>query len=168
MAYGAAVTDPTAAPVVDPLAPNAHRFATLGPEQLERWSGFPDWDNPIFPSFVGLEVDEIRADYARMRLPFRPELTQPAGVMHGGAIVTLIDTVVVPAVGGAYEELMDLFTVSLTTNFIGAVAGEDAVAEGWVEKRGRTTVFCLAEVRTAGRGLVANASLVYTVRPRRT
>ena len=157
-----------AAPVVDPLAPNALRFAPLPPEKLARWAAFPNIGTPIFPAMVGLELDEVRTDYARMRLPYRQELTQPAGVMHGGAIMTLIDTVVVPAVASGYDEIMDLFTVSLTTNFIGPVIDEAAVAEGWVEKRGRTTVFCQATVRTANRGLVANASLVYTVRPRRS
>jgi uncharacterized protein (TIGR00369 family) len=117
--------------------------------------------------FIGLQLEEVRTDYARMRLPYRSELTQPAGVMHGGALVTLIDTVVVPAVGSYYDEMMDLFTISLTTNFIGPVIDDDPVAEGWVERRGRTTIFCRVEVRTATKGLVANASLVYTVRPRR-
>ena len=154
-------------PDADPLAPNAGRFAPLPPEKAERWASFPDIGRPIFPAFVGLELDEVRTDYARMRLPYREELTQPAGVMHGGAIMTLIDTVVVPAVASGYDEVMDLFTVTLTTNFIGPVIAEPAVAEGWVEKRGRTTVFCQATVRTANRGLVANASLVYTVRPRK-
>lgn len=150
---------------VEDLAPNASRFAPLTPEQAARWAHFPIDEPIIFPTFVGLKVEEIRADYARMRLPYRPELDQPAGVVHGGAIATLIDTVVVPAVGSAYDVPVAMLTLSMTLNFIGAVVGEDAVAEGWVERRGRATVFCRAEARTAGRGLAASASLIYTVRP---
>lgn len=156
------MTDPTT-----DLAPNAHRFASLAPEAAARWAKFPTRDRVIFPTLVGLEVEEIRADYARMRLPYRPELDQPAGVVHGGAIATLIDTVVVPAVGGPYDHPVDLFTLSMTVNFVAAVVGEDAVAEGWVERRGRSTVFCRSEVRCATRGLATTASLVYTVRPAR-
>jgi len=158
--YGASVTEPTR-----DLAPNAHRFAPLTPEQAGRWSKFPDADRVIFPVFIGLEVEEIRTDYARMRLPYRPDFEQPAGVVHGGAIATLIDTVVVPAVGSAYDVPVAMLTLSMTLNFIGAVVGEDTVAEGWIERRGRATVFCRAEARTAKRGLVTSASLVYTVRP---
>lgn len=157
----------TDAAATDPLAPNAARFAPLPAEKTARWDLFNDHTRPYFTSTVGLLLEEVRTDYARMRLPYREDFEQPAGVVHGGAIMTLIDTVVVPAVGGAYDELMDLFTVSLTTNFLGAVVKDDAVAEGWVEKRGRTTVFCRSEVRTAGRGLVCTATLVYTVRPAR-
>jgi uncharacterized protein (TIGR00369 family) len=147
------------------LAPNASRFEPLPPDRLERWSGFGAWERTYFPSFVGLRVEEIRTDYARLRLPYRAELDQPAGVVHGGAIATLIDTVVVPAVGGAYPEVPVMFTLSMTVNYVGAVVGEDAVAEGWVNRRGRSIVFCEAEVRAATGRLAATASLVYQVRP---
>jgi acyl-coenzyme A thioesterase PaaI-like protein len=46
---------------------------------------------------------------------------------------------------------------------MGAVIGEDVVAEGWITRRGRSTVFCRAEVRTARAGLVAAGTLVYKV-----
>jgi len=41
-----------------------------------------------------------------------------------------------------------------------AVIGEDAVAEGWVTKRGRSTVFCRVDVLTAKAGLIATGTLV--------
>jgi len=100
-----------------------------------------------------------------MRLPFRPELDQPAGVVHGGAIASLIDTVVVPAVGSAYAERRNMFTVNMQVQYLDAIRGEDAVAEAWVEKRGRSLVFCRVEVRTAADVLAATASLVYKVGP---
>jgi acyl-coenzyme A thioesterase PaaI-like protein len=46
-------------------------------------------------------------------------------------------------------------------NYLNAVAGEDAIAEGWVERRGRSLVFCRVEVRTARGTLATSASLVY-------
>ena len=150
---------------MDELAPNADRFAPLAPEQVEKWANFGAWDRTYFPSVVGVKLEEMRTDYARMRLPYRAELNQPAGVVHGGALATLIDTVVVPAVGGAYPEVPVMLTLSMTVNYVGAVVGEDAVAEGWVIRRGRSIVFCEVEVRTASARLAATASLVYQVRP---
>ena len=76
------------------VAPNASRFAVLPPERAQVWEGFPRWEREILPTFLGLELEEVRQDYARMRLPYRPELDQPIGAMHGGAIATLIDTTV--------------------------------------------------------------------------
>src|SRR3546814_115062 len=158
-----------AAVVADPVAPHASRFAPLDdPELAARWAKFPQgWDRPFFPKFMGLQLEEIRTDYARMRLPFRPELEQPAGVVHGGAVATLVDTVVVPAVGQAYPADYAYFTIQMDVRYIGAVAKEDAIAEGWIEQRGRTVVFCRAEVRVASGQLVADGTLTYTVRPPR-
>jgi uncharacterized protein (TIGR00369 family) len=147
---------------------HADRFEPVDEAIAARWAKFPHGlGRTYFPGLVGLELEEVRTDYARMRLPFRPELEQPAGVVHGGAISTLIDTVVVPAVGQAYDVGWAYFTVQMDVRFIGAVVGEDAIAEGWIEQRGRTLVFCRAEVRTPSGKLAADGTLVYTVRPPR-
>src|SRR5690348_11530442 len=98
---------------------------------------FAKWETGYFPQFVGFEVEDVRTDYARMRVPFRAEFNQPAGVMHGGVIMSLIDTVVVPVIGSAYHEPREIFTIDLSTRFIAPIVEEDAVAEGWVVKRGR-------------------------------
>ena len=48
-----------------------------------------------FPNFLGMRFEEVRLDYGRVSLPYRPEFNQPAGMIHGGVIASLIDTVVV-------------------------------------------------------------------------
>jgi len=145
------------------LAPRADRFAALPPERVARFAGFAPGRPEYFPGVVGIQLEEVRQDYARMRLPFRSVLNQPAGVMHGGAIATLIDTVVVPAIASGYDEPRRLLTIDMQIQYMAAVVGEDAVAEGWIVKRGRSTVFCRAEVMTAKAGLVAAGTLVYKV-----
>lgn len=149
-------------------APHAARFAPLDQALQDRWAKFPQGlGRPIFPSLVGLQLEEVRTDYARVRLPYRPELEQPAGVIHGGAIATLIDTVVVPAIGQAYEPGWAYLTIGMNVRYLGAVAKEDAIAEGWIEQRGRTVIFCRAEVRTPAGKLAADGTLTYTIRPPR-
>jgi uncharacterized protein (TIGR00369 family) len=145
------------------LAVHAERFPPLPDDVAEVWAKFPSWDRTCFPNLVGLLVEELRTDYCRMRLPYRPELEQAAGVIHGGAIATLIDTVVVPPVGTAYPAGWSYLTVSMDVQFMGAVAGEDAIAEGWVEQRGRSLVFCRAEVTTASGRRAATGTLIYKV-----
>jgi len=139
----------------------ASQFPELAPERLERWSGYSKWDEPYFPRLLGFEVEEVRQDYCRMRLPWRFELTQPAGVVHGGAIASLVDSVVVPAIGSAYDEPMSFVTIDMQIQYRGAVVEEDQVAEGWVTTRGRSIVFCEAEVVTASGKPVAKAMLTY-------
>lgn len=152
------------------LTTRADRFAAAPPEVQARWQTFGAWDRTYFPSLVGLVVEEVRTDYCRMRMPYRPELEQPAGVVHGGAIATLVDTVVVPAVGQAYPPDTRYSTVDMHVQYLAALTASDAVAEGWIVRRGKTMVFCEAEVLDAGSGrLVARGLLTYHVsRPRST
>jgi uncharacterized protein (TIGR00369 family) len=146
------------------VAPNASRFEPLPAEAAARWRDFPHFDDTVyFSGFIGLVLEEVRRDYSRMRLPFRPEFRQPAGMVHGGAIATLIDTVVVPAIASAYDERRRLLTIGMSIQYVGGIASEDAVAEGWVERRGRSIVFCRTEVRTGSGELAATAAVTYKV-----
>jgi len=47
-----------------------------------------------FPFFqlIGLEIVDVGPGWSKTRLAYRADLTQPAGIMHGGVITTLIDT----------------------------------------------------------------------------
>ena len=147
------------------------QFAVLPQHRAERWAKFGRWDTPYYPKFLGLDLEEVRLDYARMRLPFRPEFLQPAGVWHGGAIASLIDTVVVPAVGSGYDDMRAMFTIDLQLRYLAPIPeGADAVAEGWITRRGRSTLFCDAEVfvNDIGGELAATATLVYKVSSKTT
>jgi uncharacterized protein (TIGR00369 family) len=142
----------------------AEMFEPLPPELAALWSRFGGWDRTYFPSLVGLKLEELRTDYCRMRLPYRPEIEQPSGVVHGGAIATILDTVVVPAVGSHYTVEHRYSTVDMHVQYLSALVQEDGVAEGWVVKRGRSTVFCEAELCGASSGkLIARALLTYNV-----
>jgi len=142
----------------------AEQFDLLPKSVLDHWSHFLAWpEQTYFPALVGVEVEELRRDYARMRLPWRQELNQPQGLMHGGAIATLIDTVVVPAIGTAYDDNRMFSTIQMNVRYTGPVRQEDLVAEGWVTRRGKRVVFCDVEVRTASAVLVATGQLIYIV-----
>lgn len=142
----------------------AEQFDLLSPSVAQRWDGFIDYDERAnFANLVGITVDEIRRDYARMSLPWRPELNQPQGLMHGGAIATLIDTVVVPPIGTAYDDLRQFSTIEMSVRYLSAVRQEDLVAEGWVVRRGRRVVFCEVDVRTVSGVRVATGDLIYII-----
>ena len=138
----------------------AEQFAPLSPELTVRWSKFGHWDRVFFPTLLGMNVQDVRVDYCRMLMPYKPELDQPAGLVHGGAIASLLDAVVVPTVGAAYGRETRYFTVDIHVQFLTAVTGHDIVAEGWVVKRGRTVVFCESEAIDAVTGKVAARGLL--------
>ena len=142
----------------------ADQFDPLPADVVARWSKFGHWDRIFFPSLLGMTVQEVRVDYCRMFMPYKPELDQPAGLVHGGAIASLLDAVVVPAVGAAYGRDARYSTVDLHVQFLTAVQQHDIVAEGWVVRRGKTVVFCESEAINVITGQVAARSvLTYNV-----
>lgn len=142
----------------------AESFDLLPQSVQDVWSSFGNWpDGAHFAGLVGIEVEELRRDYARMRLPWRSELNQTSGLMHGGAIASLIDTVVVPAIGTAYDVPRPYSTIEMAVRYLAPVRSEDLVAEGWISRRGKRVVFCEVEVRTATAVKVATGNLIYIV-----
>jgi len=142
----------------------ADQFEPLPADASTRWAKFGKSDIVYYPMLLGLEVEETRIDYCRMRLPFKPELLHAGGIVHGGAIASLMDAVLVPAVGSVLGRNDRYSTVDLHVQYIGAVKDEDLVAEGWVTKRGRSVVFCESEAFGASTGrLVARSVLTYNV-----
>ncbi|MBI5088992.1 MAG: PaaI family thioesterase [Actinobacteria bacterium] len=142
----------------------AEQHAPLPDDVARRWMKFGRDGTELFVNLVGLVVEEVRTDYCRMRMPFRDSLNQAAGIVHGGAIASLLDSVVVPVVGSAYGREARYSTVDMHVQFMSALVGEDAVAEGWVVKRGRSLVFCESEVVAAVSGkTVARSVLTYHV-----
>lgn len=148
----------------------ADRFEPLPDDVVERWTtNFEARSEGLYPWLLGFRVEEVRVDYARIAMPFKRELQQAGGVVHGGAIASLLDTAVVPAVGATLPEDARFSTVDQHVQYIGPLVDTDAVAEGWVVRRGRRTVFCESEVLEVGTGrLVARSLLTYHVSLPRT
>lgn len=147
----------------------AQQYEPLEAEAAQRWLGYGQWEREYFPKLVGLSTEEVRRDYCKMRLGFRPSLEQPMGVVHGGAIASLVDSVVVPAIGSAYAADVTFVTVGMNVQYLGALVQEDAIAEGWVVQRGRSVVFCEVEVLGATSGkMIARGQLTYKVSHPRT
>jgi len=152
----------------------ARQFEPLDDETTARWLGFGrpgDGDGvPVYyAEHIGLVVEDVRRDYCRMRMVFRPALMHAGGIMHGGAIASLLDSVLVPAIGAGLPEGSRYSTVDLHVQYMEALVDDDAVAEGWVVRRGGRVVFGQAEARAASTGrLVATSVLTYNVSPPRS
>jgi uncharacterized protein (TIGR00369 family) len=97
--------------------------------------------NNLF-TFLGIVVDAIEPDRAVLRLPFRPELTQGAGMVAGGVLATLLDETMAHAVLGGNEPDQRTTTVDLSVSYLRAVKpGSDLTCEARVIKRGGRVLF---------------------------
>jgi len=144
--------------------PDPSDFDELDQRRRDLWGRYGRSDQTLFVNLVGLTIDETRLDYCRLSLPSRAELLQAGGAVHGGVIASLIDTACVPAVGSGFTEARPYSTIDLHVQYMGAARdGDDLVAAAWVTKRGRSIVFCDAEVETAAGRTVARASLTFKI-----
>ena len=147
------------------MSPRADQFTEVDPAAAARWHKFGATAETLFPQLLGLCVEDVRDGYCRMRMPFRAELLHAGGVVHGGALASLLDSVLVPAIGVSLPEGANFSTVDLHVQFVESLVDEDAVAEGWIVRRGRRTVFGESEVRAANtERLIAKAISTFIVR----
>ena len=114
------------------------------------------------PAALGITLESIEPDQARLALPYADRLATVGDVIHGGAIATLADTAAMAA-AWATEDVPDGVagaTVSLALSYLAAARG-DLIAEARVTRRGRRLCFVDVEVRDAGDTAVASAQAVY-------
>jgi uncharacterized protein (TIGR00369 family) len=141
-------------------------FDPVGSEDVARWRKFAAAGEVNYPRLLGFVVEDVRHGYCRMRLPLRQEVLQATGIVHGGALASLLDSVLVPAIGVTLPPKTWFSTVDLHVQYVDALAGDDVVAEGWIVRQGKRTVFGESEARAATTGaLVAKAMSTFTVRP---
>ena len=117
-----------------------------------------------YSRLLGLVMEEVRQDYSRMRLPYRPELDQPMGILHGGAIASLIDTVVVGAILSGLDGFPKfLATIDMHVHYLGAVIRKDVIAEAWVRRRGRSILYLAVDAWMEDGVQVAHGELAYRI-----
>ncbi len=120
-----------------------------------------------FWQFLGIEVEDAREGWIRLRVPVRDELRNaPGAPVHGGVYGALVDAAVggaVSTVHGASEGGVGQTTLDLNVSFVAAATGDAVFAEGTILKRGRTIVFGEARVTDAGGRLVAVGRATYMV-----
>lgn len=113
---------------------------------------------------LGLEFVSMEKDRVTLRLPFRPEVTTVADIVHGGAIAALIDTTATAAAWSGVEVERQAprgTTIGLTINYLSAGRGSDLTAEGRVVRRGKTIIFCEVNVTDTAGARVAQSVVTY-------
>jgi uncharacterized protein (TIGR00369 family) len=105
-------------------------------------------------ALIGATLESVEPGRVEIALPYRDDITQQKGFVHGGIIGMIADT----ACGYAAFSLMpadcSLVTVEYKINILAPAQG-DLVARGDVVKAGRTLTIARAEVYAQGSKHVA-------------
>jgi len=120
-----------------------------------------------FWSHLGVDVEDAREGWIRLRLPVRADLCNaPGAPLHGGVYAALVDM----AVGGALSTMqaaaaggVNQTTLDLNVSFISGIRDGQVVAEGHILKLGRSIAFGEGRLTdTAGR-LLAVGRATYMI-----
>lgn len=119
-----------------------------------------------FDALIGTEWLDDDPDHARVRVTMRDELRQPVGLLHGGVMASLIESVCSRATALAVMgDGMAAMGQSIAVSFIRPITEGHAEVKAKARHRGRTTWVWDAEVLDAEERLCALAQMTIAVRP---
>ena len=114
-------------------------------------------------TLLGMSVLHREKGKAEIALPVSDKLLQLFGVVHGGAIASLIDSVIGLAVNGFLDHGQQAATVEMNVNFLLPVTGGRLIAAGTILQQGKRIIVGSAEVRDERDRLVACGRATYIV-----
>jgi uncharacterized protein (TIGR00369 family) len=125
----------------------------------------------LFWRHLGVDVEDAREGWVRLRVAIRDEIRNAAGApVHGGAYSALVDM----AVGGALSTLhaaseggVGQTTLDLNVSFLASARQGNIYAEARIIKRGRTIAFGEATITDGDGNLLAVGRATYMILPAR-
>jgi uncharacterized protein (TIGR00369 family) len=125
-------------------------------------------DFPFF-KLMGIEVLEIEPGWSKMRMAWRKDLCQPAGIMHGGAIASLVDTSVAHSILLTAPFLQAkahggrLVSVDLRIKYLRPVSDGIVICEARAPRVGRQITHTTAVVTGPDGKEVAHGDSIYMI-----
>jgi uncharacterized protein (TIGR00369 family) len=114
-----------------------------------------------FARLVGLDLDSVEPGRAVLKMDVREELKQNHGVVHGGAIATLIDSAMAFAIIPKLAEGEGTTTVDLTIHYLRPLTSGTATGVAEVLRAGRRIIVVSAKVFDDEDRVVATAISSY-------
>jgi uncharacterized protein (TIGR00369 family) len=146
--------------MADPGQPDEGGAATADGAALARaWL-----ESSPFVAHLGIRLEELEPDRARLSMPFGDSLPTMGDVVHGGAISSLVDTAAATAAwsGAEVPERPRAATIGLSIDFLTPARGRGVSAEARIVRRaGRGLCFCEVSVTTEDGTRIAQALVTY-------
>jgi uncharacterized protein (TIGR00369 family) len=135
------------------------KYSGLSDSQVERVESA--FRKIPFVALLGIQLDAVEPGFASLSLNVRDELRRDSGVVHGGAIATLIDTAAAFAVIPLLGEDEYSVTVDLTISYLRPLIDGTAKASARVLRQGSRLIFLSVEVHDESASLAATGLTTY-------
>jgi uncharacterized protein (TIGR00369 family) len=114
-----------------------------------------------YVGLLGLKFVSAERGAATFALEVREELTRMGGIVHGGAVVSLMDTAAACAVHTLLEPGGRTVTVDLTVHFLSPARTGRVEARATVLRRGRRVIILGVEAHDGDGALIATSTMTY-------
>jgi len=121
-----------------------------------------DFTGGTYVEHNGIFITDIGKGFVRGVVDIRPELLNPLGVLHGGVVVTLADTVGIFGCGYLYEAV-NVTTADLTVSFLRPVKTGRVHAVGKALSQGRNLSLWRVDEYDDNENLVATVNVTYSI-----
>ena len=116
-----------------------------------------------YVGLLGFEFVRAERGAATFALEVREELTRMGGILHGGAVVSLLDTAAAFAVHTIIEPDARTLTVDLTVHFLRPASGGRIEAQARVLRRGRRVCILSVEALDTSAEIIATSTMTYYI-----
>jgi 1,4-dihydroxy-2-naphthoyl-CoA hydrolase len=116
---------------------------------------------------LGITLDEASPERVMATLPWAPRLCTTAGVMHGGVLMSLADTVGALVVFLGLAEGETTATITSTTQMFRPLTSGTVRAVAVLLNRGRTTATVQTTLFDPSNRLISQTTQIQAVRPTR-
>jgi len=113
-----------------------------------------------FEKYLGIKIIKTKDGYAKVKMPYRKELTNPHGLIHGGAIASLADTAMAVAIFSKYLH-SSFYTVKLEIKFKSPSKRGEMFAEAKIIDKRKRFIFGRVEIKDNRDKLLAQVSAVF-------
>ncbi len=118
-------------------------------------------DTVPFARLLGIELDDVSSGTATLGLDVREQLTQNHGIVHGGAIASLIDTATAFAIISLLAPREKVTTVDLSISYLRPLSEGRVKVTAKVLRAGRRLFVVSAEVFDKDGKLASTALSTY-------
>jgi uncharacterized protein (TIGR00369 family) len=151
----------------DPVA-SAARIAGMSGREALRAVADGILPPPPIAATLDFALTEVGDGEVRFTVTPDESVYNPIGMVHGGLVCTLLDSVVGCAVHTTLEAGVGYTSIELKVSYLRPVHAHsgELTAHGWVTKPGRRVAFAEGDVRDAeGRLLASGSSSLLIIRP---
>ena len=138
-------------------------------EQLEKTrQGIIEFFNNFpFNQLMGMKLLEMEPGRARLSMSWRADLCQPAGILHGGTIASLVDTAIAHAIMLTLPEINSpttggrIVSLDLRLKYLRPVSEGEIFCDAHIVRPGRQIIHTAAVVTNAEGKQVALGDSIY-------